>query len=129
MTATNADYGEGHNQPVDEPVVVAKTKEELREEERAKVIANCSHCTSAQVAGYATCRAHRPIDFAAAIWDHAYVLQQGAGHDVEMTTQRNALRTWRPQLVHYHKAGDPCNAECHQVFPNDLPYWGGSNIS
>lgn len=125
------DYGEGHDPEklaVEGKPEVKRTPEELREEKRKEVIAACSRCASAQQAGYLTCASHRLVDFSAVVWGHAYVTHQGAGHDVEMTTERNAMRTWRPQVVHYHESEKPCNEKCHQVFPNDLPYWGGSNI-
>lgn len=126
---TNADYGD-RDHTIDTGVVAVdtRTKEEIRADQRMEVIANCVRCAAAQKAGYATCASHRPIEFNAAVVAHAYVTQDGAAHDVEMQTERNALRTWRPQHVHYHGATGPCNDRCHVVFPNDLPVWGGSNI-
>lgn len=124
----NVDYGEGHDLPTEVAAPVVLTVDERRAKERTEVMANCVRCAQAQAAGYATCPAHRPQEFLAAVVQHAYVTQAGAGHDVEMQTARNALRTWRPQHVHYHTERQKCNERCHMVFPNDLPYWGGSNV-
>lgn len=87
----------------------------------------CEKCVAAKVAGYATCAQHREFKGLAAVVGHAFVVQDGTGHDTEQQAERNALRTWRPQVVHYHTNKEPCNEKCHQIFPNDLPYWGGAN--
>lgn len=101
---------------------------ELTEEERrAAIVAGCASCQAAKTAGYETCANHRPIEFLGAIWGQAFISQPGTAHDIEEGAARNALRTWRPQIIHYHEQGKPCVAECHQIFPNDLPHWSGAN--
>lgn len=54
---------------------------------------------------------------------NSYMTFPGAARDVEESAYRNAERSGKAQLVHYHRFGEGCNDSCHRVEPDGL--WPG----
>lgn len=89
----------------------------------------CERCAAAKVAGYATCPEHRDElkESFEGVAAHHWMQSDAAVKDTVGSAERNAMRTWTPQVVHYHQHGESCNDRCRQIFPQDLPEWGGAN--